>query len=1142
MDEVASLRREVTVLFLDVTDFTAASHGLDSEDVFLWIDETMRLLVAVVHKYEGSIDKFTGDGLMALFGAPAAHENDPERAVRAGLEMQAIIKPLRERIKRRHGFDFQMRIGITTGQVIAGNVGGALHAEYTVLGDTVNLASRLEHAAEPGSILVSSATYQRTRPLFNYQAMPPLVVKGVPDPIQAYRPIGLLDRPGSVRGIPGLRAPMVGRAQALARVQSALAAVCKHGHSQVVLITGEAGLGKSRLVAEFRHGMQLDASDLLDVQIYQGACLAYARSTPLWVVAELLRDIVRLSELDSADLQRETLHAYLDRLGLADHDILPYLNNVLGIGQTDPEVEARLRLLDAAMLQRQTHAALRQVLLAEAAHAPTVLVFDDLHWVDPASRDFLEYLMQTTSDVPLLLILVSRESERATIVRPLIAIAEKNPERLTDIQLQALSSLEGRLLVDQLIWQSTDEAEALKRRIVERAGGNPFYTEEIIRILIDRGGLTQVAPSWQLTPEAGQLLQEVPGTLTGLILTRFDRLPSDLRQTLQQAAVIGRSFPSGLLEMLESGSAPIAAHLAELEARQFLVAEPFGSAQGYAFRHVLIQEAIYGTLLKRDRKKLHAQVARAIERAAFWPQDEQSEVLAYHYAESTSPVKAVPYLIAAAVYAARRFANETAIRHYRQALALMREQSGERHDQIFRVQIGLGQALKFVGQFAEAGQILEEALREILANSIAGDSSTFVLVDILRELADVRQREGAYDAAIMHLEDGLQALGTEAEREQPDRWRSLMDRVAWVRFRQGKLDAALALARAATVGVHAPQAEYPITLASLYNTMGGVYWQRGDLADATQYVERSLQLYKDLGYSWGMANISTNLGILYYTRGIWPKAAESFEQADSLRQANGFLPGQALNRNNLGLLRMSMGDHEQAERDFQASQALGRRLGDDYAVLLAALGLSQLALIQSRFDETAAHLAEAQDRMEAGGADEIVQAGWISALLQAEQGDLHTGLDAATQALRKARRAGLVEAEADCRRALGLLRTRAGHYAEAERLLRVSVMLCRTRKDHYRQGMALVELGRLYQQLSEGDRPARAAWKAQAIEAFLQARKLFAQLGAAYDLRGVQVALEQIRTTGEEPQALWNSPSFIYLDGQAEKEQTPDIR
>jgi class 3 adenylate cyclase len=292
----AGERREVTVLFLDVTNFTAASHQLDGEDVYLFIDEAMSLLVEVIHKYEGTVDKFTGDGLMALFGVPAAHENDPERAVRAALEMQSVLEPLQKRIRQGYGFDFQARIGLNTGTAIAGNLGNDFHQEYTVIGDTVNLASRLEVAAEPGTILISEATYQRTGPLFEFRTLPPFTVKGMPDPIRAYRPLKLLEKAGRVRGVAGLQVPMVGRTQDLSRLQQALEQVRQDGQRRMAVISGEAGLGKSRLSSEFQRSLAQSES-----QVYQGSCLDYARATPLSVVIDLLRNMLQLSGAASND-------------------------------------------------------------------------------------------------------------------------------------------------------------------------------------------------------------------------------------------------------------------------------------------------------------------------------------------------------------------------------------------------------------------------------------------------------------------------------------------------------------------------------------------------------------------------------------------------------------------------------------------------------------------------------------------------------------------------------------------------------------------------------------------------------------------------------------------------------------------------
>ncbi|MEP7359672.1 MAG: AAA family ATPase, partial [Anaerolineales bacterium] len=533
------------------------------------------------------------------------------------------------------------------------------------------------------------------------------------------------------------------------------------------------------------------------------SCLAYARSRPLWIVAEILRNILRLAEPDPVEKQHETLKVYLNYLGLPASDLLPYLYTVLGLPQTDPETEMRLSLLDAAMLQRQTHAALRQVLVAEAHHAPTVLIFDDLHWVDPASRDFLEYLIQTSVDVPLLLVLVSRDLERQTVIAPVLALAQKHPARLLDIQLRPLSPDEAGQLIDQLLAQPSAALSALQARIVARADGNPFFIEELVRILIERGGLARSGETWEVPPGSEDLMQDVPGTLKGLILARFDRLPDQPRRRLQMAAVIGRSFPAGLLRHLNPAApAGLTNDLALLTLRQFLADEAFGAEAGYSFRHALVQEAVYGTLLKRDLQRLHEQIAEAIETTHFWEGDERTEVLAYHFAESRSPARAVPYLLAAAQNAARRYANQTAIQHYRRAISLMQDAVVVQPAEMTRARLGLGQSLKFMGQFGEAAGVLAEAVLDIQRwPEVGAAAGLLLLTEALRELGDVRQREGAWEDAFAHLEAAQTALGENAAGVYPALWRPLMERMAWIRFRQGKVDEALRLARLATDGL-----------------------------------------------------------------------------------------------------------------------------------------------------------------------------------------------------------------------------------------------------------------------------------------------------------------------------------------------------
>jgi class 3 adenylate cyclase/Flp pilus assembly protein TadD len=1106
----AGERREVTILFADVTNFTAASHGLDSEDVYEFINETISTLVEVVRKYGGTIDKFTGDGLMALFGAPVAHENDPERAVRAGLEMQQALQPWQRKVRDAYGLDLQIRIGINTGWVIAGKVGNNYHMEYTVIGDTVNLASRLETAAQAGTILVSEETFYRTRHVVKYATLPPVAVKGIPHPVPAYQPQDLLEKPKELPGLPDLQVPMVGRARQFSQLQDTMVAVRHFHHRRIALVTGEAGLGKSRLVAEFRRTLVRS-----DIKVYQGRCSPYSHTRPLAALADIVRNLLGLSDDTPDDYQRQTVQDYLNRYQLPTDEVFPYLIHILGLEQTDLRLKGRLEVLDAAMLQRQTHTALRKLFVAAARLAPTVLIFEDLHWIDSASKEFLEYLIQSTDDVPLLLILVSRQAERKTVVQSLVAVAEKDPERLVDLQLQPLTDSERQSLVDELLKQTTTDASSLKRRIAERAEGNPFYLEEIIRMLIDQGGLlhSNVTGVWQVTAQADELLNQIPGTVKGLILARIDRLPESVRQTLQKAAVIGHAFPVSLLHALNGISVKaLGAHLDELEARQFLAQNPFRSESGYIFRHALLQETVSSTLLKRDRCTLHTQVAEAIEHGQDWPPDEKTEALAYHYFEGTQPARAIPYLIEAADGAAARCAYDGAIAHYRRALKLLPHEPSGLDGDFFQVRIGLGRSLKFTGELAEAGSLLSEIVRQLWEFCSAPDTTGdwTILVESLRQLADVRQREGLYDEALSYLEAGLQAIEDSETQQQSKQWLQLVDRIAWIRFRQGQLEEATALARFATAGLSAENVKDPIRLASLHNTLGGICWQQGELEDAVGHVERSLELYIGIGYLWGQAVAYGNLGILHDALGDWLKAVEYYEQAHTLQESIGDRQNQTTNVINLATMHMQLGRHEAAGQALETGLSIARQLGDTWGTAVCHVNMAELALIQPDLELATRHAEEALALADGIGSSEIqVQARCCLALASA--GDkLETSLDVADQALKMAQEAKLLAEEANCYRALGILSGQAGRHAEAETYLRDSVDLSANQNDPYRQGLALLELGRLYLALARADDCSDTSWPDRASSTLAEAAEKFDSLGAAYDLQLVQLALDQL--------------------------------
>jgi predicted ATPase/class 3 adenylate cyclase/uncharacterized protein HemY len=1110
--EIIGERREATVLFFDIADFTAAAQALGTEDIYLLTDEVMRLLAEVIYKYEGTIDKFTGDGLLALFGVPVAHENDPERAVRAGLEMQRVLLPIGERVRRRHGVDIRARIGINTGLVIAGPIGNDLHLEYTVIGDTVNLANSLQTAARPGTVAVSFSTYQRSRPIFRFEPLESFAVKARDHPVKAFRALGLREQPDLVRGLPGLQTTMVGRQDALTKLERVLGRVRKAGRCQVILLTGEAGVGKSRLVKEFRR-----SAANTGVNFFQGSCMTYARSRPLWLLADVLRSIIGISEGDPASLQREAARAYLNALGLTGSTQRQVIT-VLGLERSETAGQTLPPNLDSAALRKLTYAALRGVFVAEAHQAPTVFVFDDLHWVDPPSRDFLSQLVQSSASMPAMIVLVSRDAEPNTPVHPLVDAIRRSSQSLVEVRLDPLSEAEGRQLIDQLLGPGNGVAGALKKEIVARAEGNPFYAEEIVRMLLDHGVVTREEGRLSVVPGAAELLGEIPGTIRSLILARLDQLPERARRTLQRAAVLGTSFPARLLWRLNgTGPDALEAQLRLLEERQFLVLSPFGLERGYAFRHALVQQTVYSTLLKRDRQRIHQRAATAIEQGDPGLQQERVEALAYHYSESREPTRAVPYLIAAAQTAARRGATEITIQRLRQARSLMEASPLDWDDEPARVAIGLGEALKLVGEYPEAKQLLEGAVQRLACSSPDRESSDLLDLQIkgVRELADVKVREGRLEEAAHHLEAGQSVLGAEASRNHPHLWRLLIDRLAWVRFRQGRLEEAFALASSATLNLDEQATDDPMTLASLYNTIGGVFWQWGNLPEAAGYVERSLELYQGLNYAWGMANAYSNLGVLSHLQGSWSQASDYFERALELRRENGYLPEQADSLNNLGQLHMMMGEHDRAREELEASLAISQRLGNDRGIAYAQVTLAHLNAIQSRFEEAAARTRSVLELADAAGERLVVVARWLQALIRAETGDLQGGLESAEQALRTAEEAGLTEEVADCRRVLGQLHGLAENYREAETLLRESVHLGLQLESPYTQAQALLELGLVYRRRANVAGSSRSKWQEEAVSVLKESAELLGRLGAAHDLQRARAALRQLEADAE---------------------------
>lgn len=1095
--EIESERREVTVLMLDVTNYTASFHGMDSEDTYLVLDEALRLLVEPLYEFEGTLDKFTGDGFMGLFGAPLAHENDPERGVRAALRMQKLVVGFQNRIKQEHGLDFQVRIGLATGEVVAGRVGSDSSTAYTVMGNTANLAARLESAAAPGTVLVDVKTYQRTRGIIEYEIVPPLRLKGMPEPVPAFRPVRVQDRASQLRGLPGLRVPLIGRQEPLATLDAARKRVTRDSCSQVVVVSGAAGVGKSRLVDSFKESLSEDRYLVL-----HATCHDYARNRPHWLVAGLLRDLIEVTEHDPPEVQRGRLTEMVRLHGLNEEEVIPYLLYLLSLPQADSDQEQRLALHAPEMRQSQSHAALRQLLVTLAWNRPTVLVLDDLHWIDPASRNLLEHVIDASNALPLLMIFIYRVAERQSVLGPLLERVQALGPRHVAIDLEPLSTTAGRRLVDELLPEETDAARALKRRLVERAEGNPWYTEELIRMLVDQGVVGHDGEHLTVGPGAREALDTVPETLKGLVLGRFDRLPDRLRRTLQRVVVLGPSFPAEILPgYMEAPASAIEIQMEDLIARNFLLLEPIGGEPGYGFRHPLIQEAIYATLLKRDQQVLHDRAAEVVGDSQVLSEEVRTEALAYHYNRGSNPSLAIPHLLQAARHAMRRYANETSVQHFQRALDLLCRHPEQFDIEFYDVRMGLAEAFKLIGQLTEATEMLERLIKYLRADESSEGPRLHLLISAIVELSDIRIREGQLDEALAMLREARKRLGDPNATEHPHLWASVIDRLAVVYLRQGKTEQVFDLVLEAEGLRELAVEEDPLTWASLFNSLGGSYWQQGQQEKAIDYVRRSLDLYESQGYLYGVANAHNSLGILEARRGGWAPAVEHFERADTLRKRIGAIQNRSENLEHLGFLRMAMGQHEAARKELEDSLSIRVKLGDVYGQAHSLANLAQLALIQMRLSDAERLGHEAIQQSLASGAHEAhVHAQWVLGMTRAETGEPEGGLRQVEAGLEMAREFGLTERAGDCLRAIGMILGQMERFGEAQSAIGDALHYARENEDPYRIGLGLLELGRLILAGLESGAITGAGQRSAAYESLTGAIEQFESLGATYDL------------------------------------------
>jgi class 3 adenylate cyclase len=652
-------RKQVTVLFADVKGSMALAEQFDPEDWHTILDRFFQILTEGVHRFEGTVNQYTGDGIMALFGAPIAHEDHAQRACYAALHLREELQKFAREVKRSHGLGVVTRMGMNSGMVVVGKIGDDLRMDYTAQGHSVGLAQRMESLAEPGTCYLSGATAELVSGYLDIEDLGEFQVKGVAEPVHVFelRGIGSARTRFDVSLSRGLTR-FVGRDPDMRALEDALAQA-QAGRGQVVGIVAEAGTGKSRLCFEFTQRCR--ARGLV---IREGHAVAHGKNLPLLPVLQVFRSYYGIEDRDDDHTAREKIAGRLLLLDEGFRDVLPVLFELFGV----PDPERPAPAMDPDAKRRQAFSVLRRIVQGADPRAGArnfVTVIEDLHWIDPASEAFLEQWVDALAGGSGLLVLNFRPEYRAEWMRK--SYYRQLP--LTPLGPEAI-----RELLEDLL--GTDASLAgLAEAIHRRTGGNPFFTEEVVQSLIEAGNLQGERGSYRLVTPIESL--EVPARVQSVLAARIDRLPESEKRLLQTAAVIGKEFSEPVLTRVADRSpAELAADLAALQRGEFIYEHVLYPVAEYAFKHPLTQEVALGSQLRERRTRVHAAVAQALEELHADKLDEQAALLAHHWDEAGEPIVAARWYERAALRIGQTDVR-AASRHWQRVLELARERAGD---------------------------------------------------------------------------------------------------------------------------------------------------------------------------------------------------------------------------------------------------------------------------------------------------------------------------------------------------------------------------------------------------------------------------------------------------------------------------------
>ncbi len=936
-------RRIVTVMFCDVKGSTAMAEKLDPEEWTEIMNQAFEFLITPIYKYEGTLARLMGDGILAFFGAPIAHEDDAHRAVLAGLDIINEIQPFREKITLQYNLDFDIRVGINTGLVVVGEVGSDLFMEYTAQGDAINIASRMEQTARPGTIQIAGDTYDRVTPFFEFEKLNGVEVKGISNPVEVYQVLRPKETPARRRGIKGLESPLIGRKGEFDKLKQILQELEK-GKGQIVSLIGEAGLGKSRLIREVRAvwestkiGGKLFGN--LPTRWNQVSGVSYETSNPYGVIQSLIRNFIGVTNTDTPDHIRKKLTGTLEavQIGTAP-ETLSVFKTLLGIKE-----QTNGNQLEGEELKQFLYEKLLSTLDILIKQGPTVFVIDDLHWSDPASAEFLIHLFQLADRLPILFICAYRPERDSSAWTVKQAAEAGYAHRYIEIELSPLSDNDSDKLVNSLLSMS-DLPDDLREFILKKTDGNPFFVEEVIRTLIDNGviALDSDDNHWRTTAEVKDI--SIPDNLQALLAARIDRLEENAKRVLQLASVIGRSFYHPVLEIINDATDQLDFELNNLQRLDLILEaarEPFLE---YIFRHALTQETAYNTILLKHRREFHRRIGEALLQLYPDRVEDFAPALGHHFYHAGDP-RALKFFTIEGDSALRLYANQEAIIFYSQAIEAGMWIEKPDIEQLIHLYTNRGRAYELNSEFETAlenykamedigeklnspeltlcGLVLQAQTLSLPSNMFNPEQGE-KLVNRAMKLAE-KQEDKEAQAKLYWILSNIYRFGYDSERaliagnKSVDLARDL-DNEEFLAYAlndnshnysmNGDVVKAIEL-------IHEASALWrkfnnKAMLADSLSGLAASSMYTGEFEDALRYSDEAYNISLSINNIWGKAYSKYAIGIVYWDQGNTDKALEVVEQSlnDSI-QAN-FYAGQTLTRVNLSLIYHSLGLFEES--------------------------------------------------------------------------------------------------------------------------------------------------------------------------------------------------------------------------------------